>query len=177
MFRKRTLTIAALGLVLVISGLSCRSSNRSEEIQVQGKVQLERNKAIVRRVWDEMVNQKRLELADFLYHPDYVEHTSSGTSEMTGPEVPKASCLWMQEVFPDAHFTIEDLIAEGDRVVCRITVTGTHQGDYRGFAGTGKKVTFWAVVVHRLAEGKIIEEWCLVDSFGFMDQIGGNRDQ
>ena len=75
-------------------------------------------------------------------------------------------------VFPDLHVTIQDLLAEGDKVVSRNAVTGTHQGDYMGHPPSGKAVTYSEIFIFRFADGRIAETWGVVDVFSQMKQIG-----
>jgi len=74
--------------------------------------------------------------------------------------------------FPDGRYTIEDMIAEGDKVVSRWTVRATHKGEYQGIPATGKQVTFTNIVISRIAGGKIVEAWGEYDSIGLMRQLG-----
>jgi predicted ester cyclase len=74
--------------------------------------------------------------------------------------------------FPDSHFMLEDLIAEGDKVVQRYTIRGTHRGNFMGVPATGKVVTFTGIVISRFAGGKFVEEWDNQDVLGLMQQLG-----
>jgi predicted ester cyclase len=74
--------------------------------------------------------------------------------------------------FPDTHYTLEDLIAEGDKVVWRYTFRGTHRGDFMGIPATGKVVTGTSIVISRIAGGKCVEEWGSSDLLGLMQQLG-----
>jgi steroid delta-isomerase-like uncharacterized protein len=74
--------------------------------------------------------------------------------------------------FPDLHVEVEDLIEEGDKLVCRNTVTGTHQGEYLGLAATGKAVTYREIFVFRFADGRIAETWGVVDVLAQLRQLG-----
>ena len=75
-------------------------------------------------------------------------------------------------IYPDIHLAVEDLIAEGDKVVGRTTVTGTHQGEFMGVAPTGKSVTYNEMFIFRFAHGRVVETWGVVDVYGQMKQIG-----
>jgi hypothetical protein len=75
-------------------------------------------------------------------------------------------------VYPDIHLTVEDLIAEGDKVVGRTTVTATHQGEFMGVAPTGKSVTYNEIFIFRFAGGRVVETWGVVDVYSQMKQIG-----
>jgi steroid delta-isomerase-like uncharacterized protein len=76
------------------------------------------------------------------------------------------------DAFPDQHITLEDIVAEGDKVVTRYSLTGTHKGKYEGIPATNKKVTMSVIEIDRVAGGKIIEEWVRLDTLGLMQQLG-----
>lgn len=78
----------------------------------------------------------------------------------------------LRDAFPDLHPTIEDMVAEGDRVVLRDIVSGTHQGAFAGIPPTGKRVMVTRIGIFRVADGKIVEYWSVVDMLGMMQQIG-----
>jgi predicted ester cyclase len=73
--------------------------------------------------------------------------------------------------FPDLHVEIEDLIAEDDQVVARLSFSGTHRGDFRGIASTGRPITFSAIRIYRLSSGKIVETWAIQDALGLLGQL------
>jgi steroid delta-isomerase-like uncharacterized protein len=111
-----------------------------------------------------------LDLAGEIYDAAYVYHPDP--HRVKGPEGVKQIVGVYRAAFPDLHLTIEDLIAEGDKVVVRFTARGTHQGDLMGVAPTGKEVTVTGISIVRIAEGKIVEEWENFDALGMMQQIG-----
>ena len=92
--------------------------------------------------------------------------------DATGAELLKHVWAMLFRVYPDIHLTVEDLIAEGDRVVARNTVTGTHRGEFMGVAPTGKSVTYNEIFVFRFADGRVVETWGVVDVYAQMKQIG-----
>jgi len=126
----------------------------------------EENKAIVRRLF-EAYNKQNLDAMDDLFTPDYVDHTF----HLRSLESFKQFYTQFYKGFPDTHSTIEDVIAEGDKVWTRSTVTGTHEGEYRGLAPTGKKITFIAVDIWSIVNGKIIESWGVYDLLDFYKQL------
>ena len=128
---------------------------------------LEKNKAIVRRFF-EVENKKDLTLLDELIAPDYVDHAFN----LRGLEDIKQFYTMFFKGFPDLHDTIEDMIAEGDKVWVRSTFTGTHKGEYRGIAPTGKKFTMTAVSIYRIVESKVVETWVVFDMLDFYKQLG-----
>jgi steroid delta-isomerase-like uncharacterized protein len=92
--------------------------------------------------------------------------------EATGAELAKELFARLLRAYPDLQITIEDLIAEGDKVVSRNTVTGTHQGEYMGIPPTGNSVTYNEVIITRFADGRIVETWAVVDVLAQMRQLG-----
>jgi predicted ester cyclase len=120
----------------------------------------EENKTLVRREQEELWNHTGdLDSAEELY--------AAGQAEAA-----KQEAADFRQGFPDVTSTIEDLIAEGDKVVARWRSRATHQGEYMGIAPTGKEVEFTGISVYRIEEGKIAESWTVEDQFGLMQQIG-----
>ena len=130
----------------------------------------EENKGIVRRMIEEGVNERDLALFDELYAPDFLYHLGSTTIE--GVEAYKQFNLMSFTAFPDLRFTIEDQIAEGDKVVTRWLVSGTQKGPFQGIPPTGKYVTVTGVGINRFANGKIVENWTNMDFLGILQQLG-----
>jgi C-1 hydroxylase len=128
---------------------------------------LEENKAIVRCLF-EALNEQNLSLLDEIIAPDYVEHTL----ELKGLESMKQYMTLFWKGFPDLHVTIEDIIAEGDKVWVRVKITGTHIGEYRGIAPSGKKTAFSGVDICRIVDGKVIEAESVNDFLNFFKQLG-----
>jgi steroid delta-isomerase-like uncharacterized protein len=131
----------------------------------------EDNKATVRRYLEEAWNQKNLGILDQLTASDYARYIS-GQSSPLDREGQKQRIASFHQALPDIHLTLEDLIAEGDRVVFRITLRGTHRGVLMGVPPTGKQVTISAIDIARLADGKIVEHWGQMDTFGLLQQLG-----
>jgi hypothetical protein len=92
--------------------------------------------------------------------------------EATGAQALKQVWAMLLRAYPDLHVTVEDVIAEGDKVVCRNVVTGTHQGEYMGLAPTGRSVTYNEIFIFRLEGGRIAETWGVVDVLAQMRQLG-----
>lgn len=130
----------------------------------------EENKALVRRGYEEGLNQKNLAVFDELGAPDFVLHNASMTTQ--GREAYKQFVSMYFAAFPDVHFIVEDLIAEGDNVVARHTFRGTHQGDLMGIAPTGKQVTVTGMTITRFANGRVVEQWLSFDALGMLQQLG-----
>ena len=128
---------------------------------------LEENKAKVRKVIEAVINKQNLDLLDDLSAPDYVDHTHQLSLEGV-----KQFMNMLFEAFPDWHETIEDIVAEGDKVWVRVKGTGTHKGEYRGIAPTGKKITGVGVNIYRIVNGKFVEGWAVEDWMDFLKQLG-----
>jgi len=92
--------------------------------------------------------------------------------DATGAELLKQVWAMLLRVYPDIHLTVEDVIAEGDKVVARNTVTGTHQGEFMGLAPTGKPVTYKEIFIFRFVDGRVAETWGVVDVYAQMKQLG-----
>jgi steroid delta-isomerase-like uncharacterized protein len=130
----------------------------------------EQNKALVRRVIEEVYNRGNLALVDELSTSDLVIHLTS--QEIRGREGAKEYVAALRAAFPDLHITIEDQIAEGDRVVTRWTARGTHRGEFQGISPTGRQVRVAGTDIDRIADGKAVECWSHVDELGMMQQLG-----
>ena len=131
----------------------------------------EANKAIARRVYEEIWNQGNLELADELYAADYVRHDPVSPG-IQGSEGFKQLVAAYRAAFSDLQFTVEDQVAEGDRVVNRFTVTGVHTGEFNGIPPTGVEGSLKGISIHRIADGRIAETWITSDQLGMMQQLG-----
>jgi steroid delta-isomerase-like uncharacterized protein len=132
------------------------------------------NKTAFKRFID-AVNTGDLELIsetiDELVEPDARIRTPL-PSEATGAQLAKEVWAMLLRGLPDLHITVEDLIEEGDKVISRNTVTGTHQGEYMGLPSTGKSVTYNEIFIVRFADGRIAETWGVVDVLSQMRQLG-----
>jgi steroid delta-isomerase-like uncharacterized protein len=138
-------------------------------------VTVEQNKAVVRRVIDEVWSQGRLAAADELYAADYVSHQHShpaGPQDVRGVAAVKAFVQEFRQAFPDFHDIIEDQVAEGDKVVTRVTSVGTHRGPLMGLAPTQKPARWSAISIDRVVGGKIAESWASWDLMGMLQQLG-----
>ncbi len=131
----------------------------------------EENKAIVRRGIEEFANQGNFAAIDELVASDYVFH-APGLPALHGHEGFQQMVMMPRTAFPDLHFTIEDLIAEGDKVVTRFTARGTHRGELMGIPPTGKQVSFPGILISHISKGKIVEEWEISDALGMLQQLG-----
>jgi steroid delta-isomerase-like uncharacterized protein len=133
----------------------------------------EENKALVRRIYEEWNKGKEAAMAaiEELYAPDYVFHVTG-----VFPDLDRVGYKQMTPAFftafPDIHYTLEDLIAEGDKVVSRWTFRGTHQGEFMGMPPTGKQVSVTGIEIDRIEDDKFVESWANSDHLGLMQQLG-----
>ena len=135
----------------------------------------EENKALVRRIFEELDSVKgdiaRLRNAAWgeIFAPDFVIHFP--THDMNLEQFIQYNATLLA-AFPDSNFTVEDMIVEGDKVVTRYIMRGTHKNEYRGIAPTSKQITVKGVSIDRIARSKVIETWDYPDIFGAMQQLG-----
>jgi len=129
------------------------------------------NKDVIRRLLAE-VDRGNLDVVHTYYSPAYVDHTPSPIRGLaSGRDGVREAFALFRQAFPDTKHTIEDLIAEGDRVVARISARGTHTGELFGHGPTGRVVTLTAIAIYRLVAGQIMERWA-EQSPGVLDQLG-----
>ena len=131
----------------------------------------ENNKLVANRVWEEVWHQGLLSRIDDLFTPDFVRHDPGGR-ELHGTEQNRQFISSLRTAFPDVHYTVEDQIAEGDKVVVRYRFQGTHLGAFQGMPPTGKQVAYTGILIYRMAGGKIAEQWTELDLLGFLSQLG-----
>ena len=131
----------------------------------------EDNKAIVRHYLEEAWNKGNVGILDELMAPTYARYMSGQASPLSR-EGQKQRITTFHRALPDLHLTIEDLIAEGDKVVFRVTVRGTQEGALMGISPTGKQVSVTAIDIARVADGKIVEHWGQMDMLGLLQQLG-----
>jgi steroid delta-isomerase-like uncharacterized protein len=131
----------------------------------------EENKALTRR-WADIFNQANLDLVDEIYAPDCVLHDPTMPEDIRGVEGVREFYDMYRSAFPDTEITIEDQLAEGNKVATRWTGRGTHQGELMGVPASGNRVEFAGMTIDRIEGGKIAEEWDNYDALGLMQQIG-----
>jgi steroid delta-isomerase-like uncharacterized protein len=132
----------------------------------------ESNKALCRRFFEQVWNNRNLAAIDELFAPNYVRHTVSGPEFGTGPQSMHRMVNFYLGSFPDVRFTIDDVVAEQDKVVLRWTARATHQGQFEGIQPTGKAVNVSGTTLVRIAGGKIVEAWDSFDALGLLQQLG-----
>lgn len=129
------------------------------------------NKIIVRRVFDELYNQGNLDVADEIYSVEYIWQNVSGP-DVHGAQGMKEHVAIVRNAFPDIKITAEDMIAEGDKVVTRWTIVATNKGEFGGIPPSDVQVRFTGILISRIADGKIVEDWENSDVLGLMQQLG-----
>ena len=132
----------------------------------------EENKAIVRRLFDEVWNTGKLDKIEELYSPDFVADYRPYSPLHTGLEGIKEMVRRARTTFPDYHEELEDLVAEGDKVVARFLITGTQQGHCGPIPPTGKKLSFEEIVILRIVNGKVVGQRGIVDNLNALRQLG-----
>jgi len=130
----------------------------------------EENMRIVRRAYTEVFDRHNLAVVDELYAADFVYH-SPGNPDLDREGLKQGFAAYLA-AFPDARMTIEDIFAAEDRVAVRFTCHGIHQREYMGIPPSGKQVTMTAILIHRFAGGKWVEDWEWSDRLGVMQQLG-----
>jgi predicted ester cyclase len=130
------------------------------------------NQALVRRFFDEICNQRKLEVADEIFSADHKYHDPSNPFIVPGPEGMKQLVSTYQRAFTGAHWEIEEMIDAGDQVVTRWTGSGSHQADLMSISPTGKQVQVTGIWIHRFAGDRIVESWNAWDTLGMLQQLG-----
>jgi len=135
---------------------------------------VEENKAIARRIFEEIWNKRNLDLIGETFATNFVRNdpASADLSGPIGPEGFKQVVNVYVSAFPDHHFTPESIIAEGDMVVTRWTATGTHKGELAGIPPTGVYAAVTGISIYQIADGKVVEEWSNWDTLGMMQNLG-----
>ena len=130
------------------------------------------NKTAMRRIYEEVWNQGNYEALDEIVSPDYVGHLPTPPGAPSGREGLRWLIQMYRTAFPDIYVQVEDQIAEGDKVLTRITIQGTHQGQFINISPTNKETTVTALVVTRFKNGQNVEGWAELDRLGLMQQLG-----
>jgi len=130
----------------------------------------EENKALIRRLFDG-INQKDVAVIDELCTPDFVTHDPANPTVRSREDF-KQWLTALSAAFPDLHFTIDDILAEEDKVAYRYTFRAIHSGSWRGVAPTGKPITVTATSIAHISGGKIAELWSNTDALGLVQQLG-----
>jgi steroid delta-isomerase-like uncharacterized protein len=169
---KKLLMILPLALILCFM-VGCQDKEtiaELEEMKAQAEVE-EQNKDLVKR-YTEAWNKGNSEFYEEFYAPDYVSYFPSNRLESMSQEERIENRKMLLRAFPDLNQSIEELFAVGDRVIVRFIITGTHEGEFQGIPATGNKLEFSGIAIHRIKNGKIIEERTDMDVLGAMMQLG-----
>jgi steroid delta-isomerase-like uncharacterized protein len=124
------------------------------------------------RYYEEIWNQGRLEVCDELIAPDYVNQSAPLPGLPPGPEGLKQIVAAVRRAFPDLHYTIEDLVLGGEKAALRVTMRGTHRGEFLGAAPTGRQVEVQEIQIEHLHDDRIVAHWHLIDELGLRRQLG-----
>lgn len=132
------------------------------------------NRELGRRILRELWSQGRLEVADELYAPEYVDHVSRGPEdeEVRGPDGIKGAVTLFRSAFPDLEYTVEEVMAERDLVMTRFTARGTHRGPFLGAAPTGREIGYTGTDINRVVDGRVVESWVHYDALSLLQQLG-----
>ena len=131
---------------------------------------IEENKGLARRLVEEFLNQRKLDVVDEIFSEDFVDH-QGGLGPTGDRDSVRAFVRAARDGFPDARFEIANLIAEGDRVLLHLVLRGTHSGVFRGVPATGRKVTLAGMTVLQVADGRVVKRWSITDFAPLMQQI------
>jgi steroid delta-isomerase-like uncharacterized protein len=140
-------------------------------------VSLDANKNVVRRHYEELFNSRDLGVAAEITGEDYVEHGVAAFAERVGDrpdpiEGLKETVRWLTGAFPDLRIEVDDLVAEGDKVLAYITMRGTHEGEFQGIPPTGRSFEARAMHLFRIRDGKAVEHWAVREDLPMMLQLG-----
>lgn len=129
------------------------------------------NKSIVRRLYEEVWNQRNLEAAKELIAPSHAVQLFDAADSGVGPEAYARNVVQFVRAFPDLKFKVMDMVAEDEKVVALWNISGTHRGEFRGIAPTGKKVSVDGITISQLADGKIMDSYVSLDLWSMMQQL------
>ena len=133
---------------------------------------VEQNKALFRRFVEEVFNKGNVSTIDEFLAPNFVEREVLPPGTPSGREGVKQLTMMFRTAFPDFNVSIDDMIAEGDKIVARTTWSGTQKGEFMGIPSSGKRVSFDVIDIIRISEGKGVEHWGVMDSSALMQQLG-----
>jgi steroid delta-isomerase-like uncharacterized protein len=173
--RRKAIAAGAAALAaaaLVATTLLGAGHPEQESAAHDGAMTTELNKAIARRWSDELWSEGKLAVADEIVAPGYVRHDPGDPFPARGPEDVKRIVAMVRKTLPDFEIEVEAMVAEGDVVVSRYTVTGTDVRGYMGMPPTGRTVRTTAIQMFRFADGKIVESWAARDDLGTLRQLG-----
>ena len=132
----------------------------------------EHNKALTVRFVEELFNRGNMGIVGEIFAPDFIEREQLPPGIPNGREGVKVLTTMLRSAFPDFKATIDDILAEGDKVVIRMTWSGTQKGEFMSVPATGKRVSFGVIDIIRITNGKLVEHWGQMDSMSLMQQLG-----
>ena len=127
--------------------------------------------SIIQRIFDKAFNEGNLAVVDELLSPDHLAHNAFGGAP-NGPQGLKWLIVMFRTAFPDLKCNVEDEIREGDKFAARWTMRGTHKGSFLGNPPTGRPVVVQGIIFARTENGRIVEDWLLIDQLGILQQLG-----
>jgi len=130
------------------------------------------NKVIVRRLYEEVWNKRRLELVDEIISPSHALHDPNVSGSAVGPEAYKRQVTRFITAFPDLRLTIEDIVGENEKLAVAWTISGTHKGEFMGIPATNKKVSVDGITINHIVNAKIMDSYISWDAWGMMQQLG-----
>jgi steroid delta-isomerase-like uncharacterized protein len=130
------------------------------------------NKAIVRGLYEEAWNKRRVELLDEIISPSHALHDPNLTGSAVGPEAYKRLVTRFITAFPDLRFSVEDIVGEKEKFAVAWTISGTHKGEYMGIPSTNKTMSVDGITIHHILNGKIMDSYISWDTLGMMRQLG-----
>ncbi len=132
----------------------------------------EHNKDLIVRFVEELFNRGNMDIVGEIFAPDFIDHEQLPPGIPNGSEGVKVLTTMLRSAFPDFKATIDDILAEGDKVVIRMTWSGAQKGEFMGVPATGKRVSFGVIDIIRINNGKLVEHWGQMDSMSLMQQLG-----
>jgi len=130
------------------------------------------NKAVVRRLYEEVWSRRRVDVIKEIISPSHALHDANVTGSSVGPEAYKRQFLSFIAGFPDLRFSIEDVVAEESKVVVSWNISGTHKGEFLGVAATNKKISVDGITINHIANGKIMDSYISWDALSLLQQLG-----
>ena len=130
------------------------------------------NEAIVRRLYEEVWNGRRFEVVDEIISPSHALHDNNASGSSIGPEAYKTQVNRFLSGFPDLRFSIDDMVAEDEKLVVSWNIAGTHRGEFMGIPATNKKISVDGITINHIVNGKIIDSYINWDALGMLQQLG-----
>src|SRR5260370_29564975 len=130
------------------------------------------NKSIVRRLYEEAWNERKLDVVDELISPSHALHDPTVSGSHLGPDAYKQQVVRFTKAFPDLHFAIEDIVSEKDKLVVSWMISGTHKAEYEGIPPTDTNISVDGIPISYIANGKILDSYVSWDALGLMRQLG-----